>query len=429
MREELRSGRMDGEVLTSELAVLPARVAAEVSEDGRAPYRRVINAAGILVHTNLGRAPLARQAVAAATRAAAEPLALEYDLEDGRRGSRRGPVSEAMEALFPGVQGLAVCNNAGAIMLALNTWANGRDVLISRGELVEIGGSFRVPDILRSSGARLKEVGTTNRTRVEDFSNALDASTGLILRVHPSNFHQTGFTEQASPRQLAALAQKAGLPFVVDQGSGNLHELAPYGIHDEPTVASILEEGASLVTFSGDKLLGGPQAGLIVGRREWLEPLAANPMARALRPDKMILAALVETLRLHRNEQAFTEIPILHRLAMPADVVRRRAEEFSRRLQSGGIPPEDMCLQEGRCRVGGGSSPAGHLPTMLVALLSRAQPVNQLAAALRAGLPAVVARIAEDRLLLDLRTVDPEEDELLAEAVLSAMGRDGVAKR
>ena len=423
LREEIRAGDMDLEALTAAITDLPGRVVAEVEEACRAPYKRVINASGILIHTNLGRSPLAQRAVAAATRAAAEPLALEYDLEEGRRGSRRGPVLEVLAALFPDTTGLVVGNNAAAVLLALNTWCLGRGVLISRGELVEIGGAFRVPEILVRSGAVLKEVGTTNRTRIEDFRAGLNDHVGAILRVHPSNFHQVGFTEQAGTRELAELARAAGIPFMVDQGSGNLHELTAVGIRDEPTVASILAAGADVVTFSGDKLLGGPQAGLIVGGETWVEPMAANPMARALRPDKMILAAMVETLRLHEQGLAFAEIPVLRRLALTVDALRLRAEDFRRRLETGGVPARALTLQEGISRVGGGSSPAGHVPTVLVALARPGLSLDELAVRLRTGTPAVVARVSGNRLLLDLRTVDESEDELLAEAVLQALDR------
>jgi len=422
LRDEIRGGQLSQADLAARIALLPQQVTAEVEEACKAPYRRVINASGILIHTNLGRAPLAGRAVAAASRAAAEPLALEYDLEEGRRGSRRGPVSQSLAALFPGCTGLMVGNNAAAVMLALNTWCQGRGVLISRGELVEIGGSFRVPDILQRSGAVLREVGTTNRTRISDFRAAMDDSIGAVLRVHPSNFHQVGFTEQADARELADLATAAGIPFMVDQGSGNLHDLATVGIHDEPTVASILAAGAHVVTFSGDKLLGGPQAGLVVGAESWVEPMAANPMARALRPDKMILAAMVETLRLHRQGLAFTEIPVLRRLAAGVYVLRQRAEACRRHLLAGGVDDAHLTLQEGISRVGGGSSPAGHVATVLLALARPGLPLDDLAARLRRGTPAVVARVSEGRLLLDLRTVDESEDELLAEAVLQALG-------
>jgi len=391
MREELRSGHLDAETLAAETSAMAERVILEVEETARAPYRRVINASGILIHTNLGRSPLARRAVAAACRAGVEPLALEYDLDEGRRGSRRRPVRESLEAMFPGHTGLAVGNNAAAVLLALNSWTSGKEVLISRGELV---------------------------ARISDFSSALTAETGAILRVHPSNFHQVGFTEQASPRELAALATEAGIPLIVDQGSGNLHELAPYGIHDEPTVASLLEAGAHLVTFSGDKLLGGPQAGLVVGAERFVEPLASNPMARALRPDKMILAALVETLRLHQQGLAFIEIPVLRRLALKPEQIRPRAESLSRRLQAGGLQPESLQLRDGISRTGGGSAPSGDLPTVLLAMA--APDLAGLAARLRKGTPAVVARVADDRLMIDLRTVEPDEDELLAEALLGA---------
>ncbi len=427
--EELRgsvlAGDLDAGGVTAAVQALPGLLAGELDAQGADPYRRVINAAGILVHTNLGRAPLPERAAAAAGRAARHAVALEYELETGRRGSRSGPVREELERLFPGATGLSVTNNAAAVLLALNTFAAGREVILSRGELVEIGGSFRVPEILERSGARLREVGTTNRTRLADYEGALGPETGAILRVHPSNFHQVGFTESAAGGDLARLARRAGVPFIVDQGSGNLHDLAPYGVIDEPTVAEVLEEGADVVTFSGDKLLGGPQAGILVGRREAVERLAANPLARALRPDKLILAALVATLRCHLEGKAFVEIPVLRRLATPLAELEGRARGLLGRLRDAGVEAARLAVVPGTTRTGGGSSPSGEIPTVLLSMSPPPGGAGEetLAARLRAGSPAVVGRLAGGRLLLDLRTVDPDEDERLAQALLAVLRR------
>jgi L-seryl-tRNA(Ser) seleniumtransferase len=421
LREALLAGELDAEVAGSEVATLPQHILADLEERARDPFHRVINATGVIIHTNLGRAPLSRRAAEACFRAARHSVALEYEIESGSRGSRSAPIGDLLEDLFPGHSGLMVNNNAGAVLLCLNTLASDREVIISRGELVEIGGSFRVPEILLRSGARLREVGTTNRTRTEDYRQALGPETGAILRVHRSNFHQVGFTESAPARELSDLAREAGVPLVVDQGSGNLHELGPFGIPDEPTVTSVLEEGADLVTFSGDKLLGGPQAGIVVGQRHLVQQLAANALARALRPDKLILTAMVETLRSHQQGKAFQEIPCLRRLATPLDEVRVRVGLLLERLLAAGVDMERLEAMPGASRTGGGSSPSGEIPTVLLAVKPDRKGEEALAGRLRRGSPVVVGRVSEGRLLLDLRTVEPEEDELLADAVAVAL--------
>ncbi|MFQ5767541.1 MAG: L-seryl-tRNA(Sec) selenium transferase, partial [Acidobacteriota bacterium] len=420
LRGEILGGELDEESLAGQVAALPERIRLCLENAARQPYRRVINASGILVHTNLGRAPISRSAAEAIARAARHTVALEYDLESGQRGSRLSPLETLLEELFPG-SGLAVTNNAAAVLLALNTLARGREVIISRGELVEIGGSFRVPDIMERSGARLVEVGTTNRTRVGDYRRALTAETAAVLRVHPSNFRQLGFTESATARELADLAGEAGLPLIVDQGSGNVHELGPYGIHDEPTVNSVLEEGAHLVTFSGDKLLGGPQAGLVVGDPGLVAKLKANPLARALRPDKLILAGLIETLRSHQRGKAFQEIPVLRHLAAPMADLWSRAEVVVTRLAQADPQVPELRIKEGISRMGGGSSPHGEIPTVLVYLGPVEGGEEALAQRLRHMEPAVVGRRMNGCLVLDLRSVDPEEDELLADALKRAL--------
>jgi L-seryl-tRNA(Ser) seleniumtransferase len=421
LRESLLAGELDAERAASEVATLPQQILADLEERARDPYHRVINATGVIIHTNLGRAPLSHRAAEACSRAARHAVALEYEIESGSRGSRSAPIRELLEDLFPGHSGLAVTNNAAAVLLSLNTLASDREVIISRGELVEIGGSFRVPEILSRSGARLREVGTTNRTRTEDYRRALGPEAGVILRVHRSNFHQVGFTESAPARELSDLARAAGVPLVVDQGSGNLHELGPFGIPDEPTVTSVLEEGADLVTFSGDKLLGGPQAGIVVGRPELVQRLAANPLARALRPDKLILTALLETLRSHQQGRAFQEIPCLRRLATPLEEVRVRVGLLLDRLLAAGVDMDRLEAIQGVSRTGGGSSPTGEIATVLLAIEPDRKGEEALAGRLRRGSPVIVGRVSEGRLLLDLRTVEPEEDELLADAVVLAL--------
>ncbi|MFQ5719021.1 MAG: L-seryl-tRNA(Sec) selenium transferase [Acidobacteriota bacterium] len=420
LRQEILAGRVAAGDVPGRAAGLLAEVATDLAARVRDPYRAVVNASGILVHTNLGRAPLAVAAREAAWRGASRALALEFDLESGQRGSRMEPVRRVLAELFPGTTGLAVNNNAGAVLLALNSLARDREVILSRGELVEIGGSFRVPDILASSGARLVEVGTTNRTRAADYRAALGEATAVILRVHPSNFRQVGFTEAPTVDELVALGREAGVPVIVDQGSGNLHDLGPFGVVDEPRVGELLRRGVDIVTFSGDKLLGGPQAGLLVGREDLIERLARNPLARALRPDKLILAALVETLWIHRQGRAFTEIPVLARLAAPLAAVESRAAALREALRAGGVAAERVAIVAGTSKTGGGSSPAGEIPTALVAL---APPggASRLAASLRQGEAALLVRVAGDRVLVDLRTVDPEEDGLVREVLLARL--------
>ena len=420
VRDALRMGLLDGPAAGQAVSSLAADVAADVDAASHDPYRRVLNATGVLVHTNLGRSPLSSRAAAAAWRAAGSSLALEYDLAAGTRGARTAPVDAVFEALFPGCRGLVVNNNASAILLVLSAVARDHEVVISRGELIEIGGSFRVPDILLRSGARLREVGTTNRTRIADYAAALGPATGAILRVHPSNFRQEGFTESAAPGELAELARQAGVPFVVDQGSGNLHDLTPFGIKDEPTVGWLLGQGADLVTFSGDKLLGGPQSGLVVGARTMVARVAADPLARALRPDKLILAALVETLRAHQRGTAFEDIPVLARLAAPLSSIQARAAGLGRALVAGGLPGDRVSLLADRSVTGGGSSPSGGVETQVVVVTPMAGGEERLAAALRLRDPAVAARVVAGGVRLDPRSLAPEEDALVAEAVCGA---------
>ena len=370
--------------------------------------RRVINASGVILHTNLGRAPLSRAAVAAVAAAAAGYSNLELDLDTGRRGERSALVAGLLTALFECEAALVVNNNAAAVLLALSALCKGREVIVSRGQLVEIGGSFRMPDVMRLSGARMVEVGTTNRTRAADFDEAVTARTAALLRVHTSNFRVTGFTESAGIGEMAAVAHARGLLLIDDLGSGAVEPIA-----DEPTVAESLEH-SDIVTFSGDKLLGGPQAGIVLAATEagaaGVRKMARQPLARAVRIDKLTLAALEATL--HQWTSGHDgEIPVHRMLRAPVEEVRRRAAHWSVKLEDRGVTSR---LIAGESAVGGGSVPGHGLPTFLVALEG---PASRLAAALRRGDPPVIARIESDACCLDPRTVLTGEDETLIDAV------------
>jgi L-seryl-tRNA(Ser) seleniumtransferase len=378
----------------------------------------VLNATGVVLHTNLGRAPLTESAVRAMTAIAAGYSNLELDLDTGTRGSRTDHCRELLRRVTGAPDALVVNNAAGALVLALNALAAGREVLISRGELIEIGGSFRIPDIMTRSGARLREVGTTNRTHLEDYRRALDGDVGAILTVHRSNFEQRGFVASAEPAALAALAGEAGVPYLHDVGSGLLADLAPWGLTSEPRVADALEAGAGLVIFSGDKLLGGPQAGCLVGGRELVARCRENPFARAMRADKLTLAALGATLVLYDDaETAVREIPVLRMLTLDAAELAARAE----RLAAHCPPALGAKLEPGESAVGGGSFPGTLLPTTLVALDAGALGPDGLALRLRLGDPSVVARVAGGRVLLDPRTLPDDAGPAIGRALAQAL--------
>jgi L-seryl-tRNA(Ser) seleniumtransferase len=388
-------------------------VAAEVKIALERSLRPVINATGVVLHTNLGRAPLAVQALAAAQDVAAGYSNLEYDLAVGARGSRHRHCARLLCELTGAEDAFVVNNCAAALVLALNTLADGRDVVISRGELVEIGGSFRVPSIMAKSGATLVEVGTTNRTHAADYDAALGPRTGAIVSVHRSNFVLAGFVASVAPAALAALAAKAGVPLVHDFGSGLMIDLAPWGLRGEPTASDAVRAGASVVLMSGDKLLGGPQAGIVLGTRAIVGAMRENPLARALRVDKLTLGALEGTLELYRDPAvAVREIPVLRMLTAPAETVAARARAASERLGSRGIGADVVPTE---ATVGGGAFPAARIPSWAVRLLG----VDAAAAdaRLRAGRLPVVGRIADDHLLLDLRSVPDSHDALFLSAV------------
>jgi L-seryl-tRNA(Ser) seleniumtransferase len=378
--------------------------------------RPVINASGVIIQTNLGRAPLSAAALAAMQTVGAGYSNLEYDLAAGERGSRSVHLDALLCRLTGAEAALAVNNNAAALYLALSALALGREVVVSRGQAVEIGGGFRIPDVLRQSGATLVEVGTTNRTYARDYEQVLGERTALLLRVHTSNFRLLGFVHETSLHDLALVGRAHGLPVLDDLGSGTLLPTAPYGLAPEPTVQESVAAGAALVTFSGDKLLGGPQAGLIVGRAELVARLRAHPLARALRVDKTTLAGLEATLLCYLRGRATEEIPVWRMIAASYNTLRARAAALVARLAAAGIAAEVVDCESA---VGGGSLPGETLPSAAVALNGAPDPLAQ---ALRCADPPVVARITADRLLLDLRSVLPEQETQLAEAVYQAWG-------
>jgi L-seryl-tRNA(Ser) seleniumtransferase len=408
----------DESALQAALAGLPARLQARLESAAAPSLTGVINATGVVIHTNLGRAPLPADAAARVAAVASSYSNLEFDLAKGERGSRETHAEGRLRGLVGAEAALVVNNNAAAVLLAVNTLAEGREVVVSRGELVEIGGSFRIPDVLRKAGARLREVGTTNRTRLADYQAAIGPDTALVLKVHPSNFRIVGFTEAPPLGELAALARERSLPLVEDLGSGALCALPPP--IEEPTVAASLQAGADLVTFSGDKLVGGPQAGLAAGRRSVVDAMRRNPLYRALRVDKMTVAALDAVLASHERGRAASEVPAVQMLWLSAEDVRRRAEPLAKALEAE-VPGLEAAVVPGSSAVGGGAAPGAEVPTMLLALSHPARSAARLAADLRAGTPPVVARVAEDRLVLDLRTVRPDEDPALQAALLRAL--------
>jgi L-seryl-tRNA(Ser) seleniumtransferase len=388
-------------------------------EDARG-LRRVVNATGVVLHTNLGRAPLSTAARRAVSREAAGYCTLEYDTETGARG-RRGARAEELLAEVVGAEDAVVVNNcAAAALLVLTALARGGETIVSRGELVEIGGDFRVPDVMSQSGSTLVEVGTTNRTRLSDYERAITERTRLLMRVHPSNYRVVGFTATPTLEELALLAHARGLPLYEDAGSGALVDLAPFGLSGEPVIRESIEAGADVVTFSGDKLLGSAQAGLVVGRREMVERLRRSPLYRALRADKLALAALEATLDSYRRGEAASEVPTLRMLAATREEIESRARAFVQRL-SGRVDEGSFTIEviEGASAVGGGSAPTTHPPTALVALTHATLSASALDERLRRNSPPVVARILEDRVVLDLRTVSEEEEAELSDALAS----------
>ncbi|MGH7468429.1 MAG: L-seryl-tRNA(Sec) selenium transferase [Longimicrobiales bacterium] len=413
IQEEQRAGHDVG-CVDEESYAAAVRMRLKASEP--TSLRKVINATGVVLHTNLGRAPLAVEAIQAMADAAAGYSNLEYDLESGTRGSRYDHCRSLLCELTGAPDALVVNNNAAALVLALNTLAVGREAIVSRGELVEIGGSFRVPEILTRSGARMCEVGATNRVQSADYQAAIHADSAIILKVHRSNFRMIGFTSEVAVTELAELAHRNDLLLLHDLGSGLLLDLSAYGLSQEPLPHDSLRAGADLVTMSGDKLLGGPQAGIILGRADLLAALRRNPMCRALRVDKLTLAALEATLRLYRDPvRARRRIPTLRMLTLPRTELWIRAQALESRLRAAGL---DASAIQTQGLVGGGAFPDAELESAGIQLALTG--VGGLDQRLRNGAPAIVARIAGGFLILDLRTVDPADDEVLERALIEA---------
>ena len=418
LRTEIAAGRLDTAAVDLALSGIPDAVARQARQSLSYSLRTVINATGVILHTNLGRAPLAASALEHVREASAGYSNLEFDIESGQRGQRdvhvdrlfrkllsEGFAGEGARATFD-FSTIVVNNNAAAVLLALNTLAEGGEVIVSRGELVEIGGSFRIPDVMSKSNATLREVGTTNRTRVEDYERAINEKTRLLLRVHRSNFQITGFTEQPELAELAALARKRNLPLMEDLGSGALFDLRSIGVSGEPGVLDSLRAGVDVVSYSGDKLLGGPQAGMLSGRDDLIARMRSNSLFRALRVDKLTYAALEATLLAYVKHD-HDAIPALRMMHLSKDEIGRRAEAVAA-VRSSRLTVE---IIDGESVIGGGAAPSAVLPTRLLAVTCEGLSADEISARLRAGDPPVIARVEEGRVLLDLRSVFPEQDE------------------
>ena len=404
-------------------AVIVARLEPRLRAAIAPSLQPVINATGVIVHTNLGRAPLARPALDRIAEVAAGYANLEYDVAAGTRGSRTVHAAKLLTQLTGAEAAVVVNNNAAAVLLVLTALAEGREVIISRGELVEIGGGFRIPDVMRQSGAILREVGATNRTRTADYASAINERTALILRVHPSNFRIEGFTERPALAEVAALGARFEIPLVEDLGSGLLtagagtdENSGVSALGDEPTVSASVDAGVSVCTFSGDKLLGGPQAGIIVGRQALIDPIRRHPLMRALRVDKLTLAALEATLIEHAAGRSDRTVPVTRMIAVPVDELAARAEALRARL--GGGHGLHVAVEASEAAIGGGSTPGVTLESRALVVSVAGRSAHDPAAALRADQPPVIGRVTDDTLRLDLRTVLPEQDDVLAAALL-----------
>ncbi len=414
LRSDVQSAAAEMNIPTP--AELAERIADWIAKGETPVLRPVINATGILLHTGLGRAPLAKEAIQAMADMAGY-ASVEVDLATGERTHRVAAVEKLLKELTGAEAAVVVNNNAAATLLTLTALARDREVIVSRGHLIEIGGSYRLPEVMSASGTRLREVGTTNKTRVTDYESAIGEPTAALMRVHTSNFRIVGFTEQPSLAELVAVARKHNLPLIDDIGSGALIDFSKYGVAEEPIAAESIQAGADLVLFSGDKLLGGPQCGIIVGRRSLIQTITQHPLMRALRVDKVTLAALAATLRLYRNLPTAEEaLPLLSQLSLPLENLRNRAERLAPQLAAAAAVSSAEARQE-VTYLGGGAVPAQQIPTWCVALTPNSISVTELAKRLRLGEPSVFGRIQHDRLLIDLRSVFPSQDHLIATAV------------
>ena len=419
LRSEILANPMNSGAESSRDALLKQaiqRMETVLMTEETAGLRRVINATGVILHTNLGRAPLSFAARTALTQEAAGYCTLEYDSATGTRGRRGARVEQLLVDLTGAEAALVVNNCAAAALLILSVLASDGETIVSRGELVEIGGDFRVPDVMANSGTRMVDVGTTNRTHLDDYRRAINDGTRLLMRVHPSNYRVVGFTAAPALKELATLAHQKGLILYEDAGSGVLQDLSEYGLQGEPIIRESLAQGADVVSFSGDKLLGGPQAGLIVGSRTIIERLRKHSLYRALRVDKLTLAVLQATLNAHRRGTLFSEIPSLQMLALTKSDLAQRTESFVAKL-SHNANELSITLIDGESAIGGGSGPSTHPATVLIALEHTRYSADEIERRLRACLPPVIGRVSEGKLLLDLRTVFPDEELELARAL------------
>jgi L-seryl-tRNA(Ser) seleniumtransferase len=417
LRSSIRSGRKvltNGKAAESLLAEAIARMKETAQIESRTGIRRVINATGVLLHTNLGRAPLSAAARNSIVEEASRFCTLEYDVATGSRGKRGARVESLLKDLTGAEDALVVNNCAAAALLILTVLAAAGETIVSRGELVEIGGDFRVPDVMASSGTCMVEVGTTNRTHLDDYKRAINKNTRLIMHVHPSNYRIVGFASSPELSELSSLAHRYRLPLYEDAGSGQLSDLTAYGVTGEPVVSRLIADGADVVSFSGDKLLGSTQAGLIVGKHAIVERLRKHPLYRALRSDKLRLAALEATLVAHQRDAAATEVPVIQMLALSAEELERRARSLIDQITGTEL---QFSLEAGESAVGGGAGPTCNLPTSLLAITHPKMTAQEIERTLRNSSPPVIARISEGKVLLDLRTVFPDELQDVARAL------------
>ena len=416
--EDLRTNLLQNGGPIPDVEDVATKVANKANELWRISPQPVINATGVIIHTNLGRAPLSRDSIEAFQSIASGYADLEIDLGSGIRGSRQTHIEQLLRQLTGAESALVVNNNASAVLLALAALSTGKEVIVSRGEAVEIGGGFRIPDVLRQSGARLVEVGTTNRTNVEDYEHAINEDTAALLRVHPSNFRISGFTKAPTVEELTELGRKYDVPVLYDLGSGCLLDTTDFGLAYEPTVQESVRSGISLTLFSGDKLLGGPQAGIAVGSRQYIKLLERHPLSRALRIDKLNLSALSTTLMHYLKGEALHKIPIWQMIALPPEVVESRAHNWVSRLGP------QANVEPGLSTIGGGSLPGESLPTWLVSInkYNRQEGANSIAHRLRTQDPPIIARIQDGHILLDPRTVLLDQDDALVKGVKNALG-------
>ncbi|UYZ12613.1 L-seryl-tRNA(Sec) selenium transferase [Brevibacillus sp. WF146] len=412
---ELRQRISAGERMEYNLEEMVEEIKGRLIRQQKRNLRTVINATGIILHTNLGRAVLAKSAVEHIVTVASRYSNLEYHIENGSRGSRHDHIEQLIKEITGAEAAMVVNNNAAAVFLILRELAMGKEVVVSRGQLVEIGGSFRISEIMEESGCILREVGTTNKTHLKDYEKAINERTGLLLKVHTSNFRTIGFTKSVTLSELVALGKKHRIPVYEDLGSGVLYDLRRYGIGDEPLIQEVIAQGADLVSFSGDKLLGGPQAGIIAGRKEWVERLKKNQLARILRVDKLTLSALESTLHLYKNEKLLlTELPTMRDICSPLHIIKERAIQLQTMIDS---HKWKVTVREDVTEVGGGTLPEVKLPTWTVAIQSDHLPAHVAERKMRMGDPAIIARISKDELIFDLRTIQEDELSCVAEAI------------